>query len=81
MQLKQLCQFAGVQFVKGKAISYQMFAYAQVIGLFVLAFMRPETNWVGFAAVLAAVNVSYFGGGAISNHSDKASEAKQWTGK
>jgi hypothetical protein len=76
MNFSQLCQFAGMQFVKGKAISYQLFAYAQVIGLFVLAFERPETNWTGFAAVLAAVNVSYFGGGAMANHSDKTAAAK-----
>jgi len=81
MNFSQLCQFAGMQFVKGKAISYQLFAYAQVVGLFLLAFKRPETNWVGFAAVLAAVNVSYFGGGAVSNHSDKAAAAKEAVGR
>ena len=73
MNFSQLFQFAGMQFVKGKAISYQLFAYAQVGGLFALAFQRPETTWVGLAAALAAVNVSYFGGGAMSNHSDKMS--------
>lgn len=75
MNFSQLLQYAGMQFVKGKAISYQLFAYAQVAGLFALAFGRPETNWAGIAAALAAVNVSYFGGGAMANHSDKMADA------
>jgi len=32
--------------------------------LFSLAYLKPESNWAGFAMALGAVNAGVFGGGA-----------------
>lgn len=52
------------RFTQGKSEAYVAFAFLQMIGIFVLAFYRPDTNWIGVAAALAAINGPFFAGAA-----------------
>lgn len=58
------------KWINGKSIAYVAFAYVQGGLVFVLAYARPETNWIGLAAALAAVNTPFYAGGGWKNHSD-----------
>lgn len=52
------------RFSRGKAPAYVFGFYMQTLLLFVLAYTKPDTNWVGFAAALAPINAAFYGGGA-----------------
>lgn len=48
----------------GKGPGLVGLAYLEAGLLYVLAYVKPESNWTGIAMVLGAVNAGVYGGGA-----------------
>jgi len=54
-----------------KEMLYFGLGAAQVAGMFLLAYFKPDIPWGGFAGALAVVNGALYGGAGIKRFAEK----------